>query len=133
MTTPDVPAVPAVPDAAGAADLRAATDELRDALAAAATAVPGVVRLEPTLRNALRRLHVGSAVLLNGRGAHSAAEGISLHRRVDVVDVHVDLVTDPTRPAADTARDVRRALVAELGSRQLRAGSIAVAVLSVER
>ncbi len=115
------------------AELRAATDELRDSLASAATAVPGVVRLEPTLRNALRRLQAGSTVLLNGRGARSAADGIELHRRVDVVDVHVDVVTDPTRPAASTARDVRRALVAVLAGHDLRPGSIRVAVLSVER
>lgn len=125
--------IPDTPTPASAAELRAATDELRDALAGAAEAVPGVVRLEPTLRNALRRLHVGSTVLVNGRGARSAGDGIELHRRADVVDVRVDIVTDPSRSAAEIARDVRRALVAELGGRRLRAGSIAVAVLSVER
>ncbi|MGI3779882.1 MAG: hypothetical protein ACRYG2_03815 [Janthinobacterium lividum] len=125
--------VPGVAGPASTAELRAATDELRDGLASAAEAVPGVVRLEPTLRNALRRLHVGSTVLLNGRGARSAADGIELHRRADVVDVHVDIVTDPTRSAAAVARDVRRALAGELGRKQLRAGSITVAVLSVER
>ena len=118
---------------AGPAGLRAATDALRDALAAATQDVDGVVRLEPTLRNALRRLHVGSTVLLNGRGARSAADGIELHRRLDVVDVHVDLVTSGERPAADVAREVRRALVDVLVGHDLRAGSIGVAVLSVER
>lgn len=121
------------PSTPSAAELRAATDALRDALAGAAQDVPGVVRLEPTLRNALRRLQAGSTVLLNGRGARSAADGIELHRRIDVVDVHVDLVTGPGRPAADTAREVRRALVAVLAQHDLRAGSIGVAVLSVER
>ncbi|GAB2576280.1 hypothetical protein [Microlunatus antarcticus] len=124
---------PEVPGPATAAELRAATDELRDGLAGAAEAISGVVRLEPTLRNALRRLHVGSTVLLNGKGARSAADGIELHRRADVVDVHVDVVTDPTRSAAAIARDVRRALVDELATRRLRAGSVTVAVLSVER
>lgn len=127
MSTPTTPGTPS------AAEQRAATDALRDALAAAAEDVPGVVRLEPTLRNALRRLQAGSTVLLNGRGARSAADGIELHRRVDVVDVHVDVVTAPDRPAADTAREVRRALVAVLGGHHLRPGSIGVAVLSVER
>ena len=121
------------PSTPSAAELRAATDALRDALAGAAQDVPGVVRLEPTLRNALRRLQAGSTVLLNGRGARSAADGIELHCRIDVVDVHVDLVTGPGRPAADTARDVRRALVAVLAQHDRRAGSIGVAVLSVER
>lgn len=45
----------------------------------------------------------------------------------------VDLVTDATRSAADVARDVRRALVAELAVRDLRARTTRVAVLSVER
>lgn len=116
-----------------AAELRAATDQLRDDLAAAAQATPGVVRLEPTLRNALRRLQVGSTVLLNGRGARSAADGIELHRRADVVDVRVDLVTDTTRSAAETAKDVRRGLVEVLARHAFRPGNLAVAVLSVER
>lgn len=116
-----------------ARELRAATDALRDDLAGTAQAVPGVVRLEPTLRNALRRLRVGSTVLLNGSGARSAADGIELHRRGDVVDVRVEIVTDTTRSAAATARDVRRALVDVLARHDLRPGSVAVAVLSVER
>ena len=115
------------------AELRAATDDLRDALAAAAEAVPGVVRLEPTLRNALRRLQVGTTVLANGRGARSAADGIELHRRGDVVDVHVDVVTAADRPARSTAREVRRALAAVLVGHGLEPGSLTVAVLSVER
>jgi len=121
------------PGAPTAAELRAATDALCDDLATAAATTLGVVRLEPTLRNVLRRLQAGSTVLLNGRGARSAADGIELHRRVDVVDVRVDVVTGPTRSAAETARDVRRALVEVLARHDLRPGTIAVAVLSVER
>ena len=121
------------PGAPTAAELRAATDALCDDLATAAATTLGVVRLEPTLRNVLRRLQAGSTVLLNGRGARSAADGIELYRRVDVVDVRVDVVTGPTRSAAETARDVRRALVEVLARHDLRPGTIAVAVLNVER
>lgn len=121
------------PGAPTAAELRAATDALCDDLATAAATTLGVVRLEPTLRNVLRRLQAGSTVLLNGRGARSAADGIELYRRVDVVDVRVDAVTGPTRSAAETARDVRRALVEVLARHDLRPGTIAVAVLNVER
>ena len=113
--------------------LREETDALRDELAAAAEDVPGVVRLEPTLRNALRRLHTGTTVLANGRSARSAADGIELHRRLDVVDVHVDLITSADRAAAATARAVRVALSTVLRSHGLEPGSLTVAVLSVER
>lgn len=126
MTTPARPASPT-------AELRAATDALRDDLATATEAVPGVVRLEPSLRNALRRLHVGTTVLAGGRAARSAADGIELHRRLEVVDVHVDLVTSADRSAADVARAVREALGSVIRSRGLEPGSLAVAVLSVER
>lgn len=115
------------------AELRAAADELRDALAAAAEAVPGVVRLEPTLRNALRRLQVGTTVLADGRGARSAADGIELHRRGEVVDVHVDVATAADRAAAATAGEVRQALSRVLVAHGLEPGSLTVAVLSVER
>jgi hypothetical protein len=116
-----------------ASALRAATDALRDELAAAAEGVPGVARLEPTLRNALRRLQAGTTVLANGRGARSAADGIELHRRLDVVDVHVDLVTCAGLPAAATARSVRAAMAAVLRAHDLQPGTLTVAVLSVER
>lgn len=118
------------------AELRAATDDLRDRLAEATVAVDGVVRLEPTLRNALRRLQAGTTVLAGGQAARSAADGIELHRRVavvDVVDVHVDLAVSPVRPASATARDVRAALTRVLRESGLEPGRLAVAVLSVER
>lgn len=118
------------------AELRAATDALRDRLADAAVGVDGVARLEPTLRNALRRLQAGTTVLAGGQAARSAADGIELHRRVgvvDVVDVHVDLAVSPVRPATATARDVRAALTRVLRESGLEPGRLAIAVLSVER
>lgn len=129
---PTATAAPGPIAASSATALRAATDALRDELAVAAETVPGVVRLEPTLRNALRRLQTGTTVLANGRAARSAADGIELHRRLDVVDVHVDLVTSAGLPAATTARAVRAAMAAVLRDHDLTPGSLTVAVLSVE-
>ena len=117
---------------ATSAQLGAAASGLRDELAAAATAVPGVARLEPTLRNALRRLQAGTTVLRDGRVARSAADGIELRRRDAVVDVHVDIVTDPGRSAAHIARDVRTALADVIGRHSLQPGALTVAVLSIE-
>jgi hypothetical protein len=115
------------------ARLGAATSDLRDELAAAASAVPGVARLEPTLRNALRRLQAGTTVLRDGRVVRSAADGIELRRRDAVVDVHVDIVTERGRAAADVARDVRRALTDVLARHALEPGALTVAVLSIEQ
>lgn len=114
------------------AQLGSAASELRDELATAASSVRGVVRLEPTLRNALRRLQAGTTVLRDGRVVRSAADGIELHRRDAVVDVHVDIVTDRSRSAAHVARDVRAALADVIVRHALQPGSLTVAVLSIE-
>jgi hypothetical protein len=114
------------------AELGAAASDLRNELAAAAASVPGVARLEPTLLNALRRLHAGTTVLRDGRAVRSAADGIELHRRDAVVDVHVDIVTDRGRSAAHVARDVRAALAEVIAAHALQAGALTVAVLSIE-
>ena len=109
-----------------------ATSDLRNELADAATAVVGVARLEPTLTNALRRL-AGTTVLRDGQVVRSAADGIELHRHHAVVDVHVDIVTDHGRSAADVARDVRLALLDVLARHTLQPGALTVAVLSIEQ
>lgn len=115
------------------AALRAETTDLREALAAAACAVPGVARLEPTLRNALRRLQAGTTVLLGSGTVRSAADGIELRRRDDVVDVHVDVVTDRSRSAAVAAQQVRDALRGVLVERGLVPGALTVAVLTIDQ
>jgi uncharacterized alkaline shock family protein YloU len=112
--------------------LGAAADDLRDELARAALAVPGVAKLEPTLQNALRRLQARTTVLRDGRGVRSAADGIELRRREDVVDVHVDIVTERGRSAAEVARDVRHTLQDVLVQHGLQPGALTVAVLSID-
>lgn len=108
------------------------TAELADGAAAAVLAVPGVARLEPTLRNALRRLQTSTDQRRPARAA-GAGEGVSLRRRHAVIDLHVDLAVTPTRPAHLTAAAVQRALQRYLTTQQLSPGTITVAVLTLER
>jgi len=91
-------------EAPGVARLPVATEELRNALAGAVQGVDGVARLEPTPRDALRRLQAGTTVLLND-GAPAPRRRDRAARRGDVVDVHVDVVTTRSglrRPARAT-------------------------------
>ncbi|GAA1846421.1 hypothetical protein GCM10009714_30530 [Microlunatus capsulatus] len=101
-------------------------DALASALVTAVLATPGVVRLEPTLQAALRRLR-------RDRGAGAGPPGeLRLTRRGDVVDVGVDLVTAPDAQARRTAEAVRERLRSQLAASGLRVGALSVSVLSIE-
>lgn len=107
-----------------------AADELRRAAAEAVTALPGVVRLEPTLSNALRRLQAAAvARTTSGRTAYSAVEGIRLVQHGDRVDIHVDVTLATTEPADVTARLVHDTLESTILSRGLLPGEVTVSVL----
>ncbi len=126
---------PASPAAAGVDH----ADALHQTAAEAVLAVPGVTKLEPTLRNALHRLHTTASWLTTDRSSttaggttHTAGEGISITRRGAVIDIHVDIAITPIRPAHLTAHDVKNALTSHLTEYQLTPGIITVAVLTIE-
>lgn len=110
------------------------TDELRASAAAAVSAVPGVVRIEPTLSNALRRLRTATVAKAAGAPprAYSAADGIRLTRHGVVVDVRVDIVVTTERPAHRTAQAVRDTLRDAILASDLAPGEISVIVLRVQ-
>lgn len=109
-------------------------DELRRAAAAAIIALPGVVRLEPTLSNALRRLHTATVAkaATGNETTYSAADGIRLTRRGDLIDIHVD-ITITTTPAANlTAETVRDTLRSAIVAYRLLPGEVTVTVLKLQ-
>lgn len=115
------------------------TDTLRQTAAEAVLAVPGVSKLEPTLRNALNRLHTTATRLTTNRTptktsgtTHIAAEGINITQQDTVIDIHVDIAVTPTQPAHLTAQHVQTALTQHITAHQLTPGTITVAVLTIE-
>lgn len=115
-------------------------DALRQSAAEAVLATPGVTKLEPTLRNALSRLHTTATRLTTDRfttttaggTTYTAAEGINITQRDSVIDIHVDIAVTPTQPANLTAHNVQHALTSHITAQQLTPGTITVAILTIE-
>ncbi|SDS92258.1 hypothetical protein SAMN04488543_2649 [Friedmanniella luteola] len=101
-----------------------ADDALSSSLVTAVLATPGVVRLEPTLQAALRRL--------GGSTGTGATGEVRVTRRGEIVDLSVDVVTEPDAQARRTAEAVRARLRTLLAEQGLQAGSVSVSVLSIE-
>jgi hypothetical protein len=91
-------------------------------LAAELTAVPGVRRLEPSLRSTLRGMSRGGA----------AVDAVPVKVRAQVADVSVDIATDASRPAVDVAAEVQERIRSVLLARGVVPGQIDVSVLTVE-
>ena len=106
--------------------------ELPQGAARAVLAVPAVIKLEPTLRNALHRLRTPSNRWRPQTATTAAAEGILIRRRGPVIDIHVDIAVSPAQPAHRTAAAVQHALRGYLTTQKLTPGTITVAVLTLE-
>jgi hypothetical protein len=108
-------------------------DSLREAAAAAITDLAGVVRLEPTLSAALRRLQNATLdrASVGERTVHSAADGIRLARHGDLVDIHTDITVTTAQPANVTAQAVQETLRAAVVAHGLIPGLITVTVLQL--
>ncbi|MBA8793811.1 hypothetical protein FHX74_001416 [Friedmanniella endophytica] len=102
---------------------------LAQAVAEATLAVPGVARLEPTLRGHLRALSTGP---MNVIGVGGLPDGVVLSRRSGVVEARIDVAVHPVRPADEIAEDVRTRATALITGAGHQVGRVAVAVLSVE-
>ncbi|WP_375423025.1 hypothetical protein [uncultured Friedmanniella sp.] len=124
-----------MPDLRPEAGAETGAEALRQAAADAVTAVPHVVRLEPTLTSALRQLRTATrrGAPLSGRAAFSPVDGVDLTQRDGLVDIHVDITTATTQPADVTAQAVLDALLATVAARRLRPGDLTVTVLRLHR
>lgn len=109
-------------------------DQLRQAAAAAVNALPTVVRLEPTLTNALQRLHAATTTkpAAEHQTAYSAADGIRLTRHGNLIDIHVDITITITQPANLTAQTVHHTLQTAVTTHHLTPGDITVTVLRLQ-
>jgi hypothetical protein len=114
---------------------------LLDSLAAAALATHGVLRLEPTLQDSLRRLMTATKQQLPGPGPLTAA--VARSERITVThrpgptgraetQVSIDIATSTLAPARQIARTVRQSIVDCLQLNGHQPGLIHVNVLSIE-
>lgn len=110
------------------------TGRLREGAAATVEATIGVIRLQPTLHNAVRRLRSasGGRLLPTGYITHTASDGIVLTGRGDVIDIKVEITVGTSRPADITALDVRDRLRTYVRHEHLTPGVISVAILNLE-
>lgn len=100
--------------------------------------LPGVIRLEPTLKSTLMRM--GSASRRSaqkwfspdGRTVSTGRDGI--HLRIDdgVAHLMIELATDISYSSVETAKAVQQAAVETVERAGLRTGSVDVSILSIE-
>ena len=136
------PASPQHPDDRPAPTvIQAADATLADSLAAAVLATPGVLRLEPTLQDSLRRYSAATTQPLpipggpSGNVAGSSAITIT-HRpgptHLAETQVSVDIATSPAASTLQIARAVRQSILDCLQLNRHQPGAIHVNVLSIE-
>jgi hypothetical protein len=114
--------------------------QLADRIGAAATQIPGVVRVEPTLHNTLIRL--GQTYQPVGRSDSSrsetpATDGIDVRLHDEWTgasaraDVRIDITVSSARPAVTTAADLARRIDEILTDSGLFPGTIGVNILAI--
>lgn len=114
-------------------------DSVADTLRATLTAQPGLLRLEPTVRSALKRLKISSVNALHQTlrpnsvdPTVSSSDGLVLSLTDGVLNAHIDIATDIGHPALGLATTIQ-ALAAEIVQRSgLTVGKIDVTILSIE-
>lgn len=93
----------------------------------AVTAVPGVIRLEPTLRARAGRL--GAALL--SRPAAAGGQGVSIELLGSTARVEMDIAVTAQRPLAQTVREVQAVTILALRQHHLRCTQVSVSVLTL--
>lgn len=100
--------------------------------------LPGVLRLEPTLKSTLTRVrslsHRGVQKLIRS-GAEAASTGRDgIHLRIDdgVAQLTIELATDISHSSVETAKTVQRVAAETIERAGLQPGSVDVSILSIE-
>lgn len=107
-------------------------DALAAELAEAVQAVAGVARLEPSLKDSLRRLELAKATKKIGPPrTTSGADGITLRVRGETVDAVIDIATRADHRAVVVADAVQHRVHDLLVTHDRQVGSISVNVLTV--
>lgn len=100
--------------------------------------LPGVVRLEPTLKSTLTRMRsmsirgVQKWTHSDTEPASTGRDGIYLTVAGSFAEVTVDLATDMSHSAVDTAKAAQHAAAEAIRKAGLHPGTIDVSILSIE-
>lgn len=116
-----------MPDIDSSHTLPTGADPDAEAITQAVLAVPGVVRLEPSL---LGRVGQWGGALL-GRDALLGGQGLELDLAGTTAAVSVDIATAPTHRLRSVAEDVQRAVATTLAAMGLTCTSVTVSVLTI--
>ncbi len=116
------PTAEALPASAADSTPPSSQVEVRRALAAAVIAVPGVVRLEPTLSTA------GPRVLLR----RDPTDGLHLLIRAGSAEVDVNIATSTTHQARAVTHQIQASIASTLTTHGHRPGAVTVSVLTIE-
>ncbi len=103
-----------------------------EALAAqAARQTPGVLRLEPTIRDLLGRIGPTGAER-NGPGANRRHEGVVATISDGIARVHLDIATDITYTALRVAETVQDRVCQGIRKTGLIPGNVDISILAIE-
>ncbi len=115
--------------------------QLGELISQAVVATPGVVRVEPTLKNALLRITTSATTTMAGvlHGSdhdrperYLAIDGVSVVVHNNYVDSSIDIVTDTTQPARRTAQLTQQRVEAVIRDAGLTPVTTAITVLWIE-
>ncbi|MCG2624373.1 hypothetical protein LVY72_20995 [Arthrobacter sp. I2-34] len=111
------------------------SDLVADLAARAALDTPGVLRLEPTLKNLLAHLGAGTAHILDRTRTDSTPtrrDGVFATVHDGVADIHLDIATDIAYTALTVAQAVRVQIARAVSHTGLTPGRIDIAILAIE-
>lgn len=108
---------------------------IADLAARAALDIPGVLRLEPTLKNLLT--HLGKGAIQNLRRTDTSTtparhDGVFVTVHNGIADVQLDIATDIAFAALNVAQAVREQIARTISYTGLIPGRIDISVLAIE-
>ncbi len=114
-------------------------DTIADTLSATLSKHPGVIRLEPTMRSVMNRWKIASVNQLhknlrpNNRPPTVATrDGLILSLTDNVLNLHIDLATNISKPALGLARETQEIAANVIQASGLTVGHINVTILAIE-
>ena len=114
-------------------------DSIADTLSTTLGRHPGVIRLEPTMRSVMTRWKVASVTRLPGNlrpdnppPTVATRDGLVLSLSGNVLDLHIDLATNISKPALGLARETQEVAADVIRASGLAVGHIDITILAIE-
>lgn len=104
-------------------------DPIAESLSASLLELPGLVRLEPTVRSVVHRLKLTTE---GGRQMSATRDGLQLTVAGDKIDVQADIATNVAHRALSLAESIQVLIAEKIHLTGLSAGRINVRILAIE-